>query len=91
MDYPPICYYADNVDSLLEMLYEIYARHNSINSEELGTLNQKLHRLLRELSSEDRERAAVLVRDVCREHEQLAFIHGFIVGLCLMTEIRAVD
>ena len=40
LDHHPICYYADNVDSLLEMLYEIYARHNAINSEELGALNK---------------------------------------------------
>ena len=90
LDSHPICYYADNVESLLGMLYDIYTKHNGINSNELRKLTQKLDVVLEKLPVDTRDGADRLVGEMCREHEQVAFVHGVVVGLCLMTEIRTV-
>lgn len=90
LDNHPICYYADGVDSLLKMLYDIYAAHNAIDSEELRGLYQKAACVLEKLPPADGERLFTLICELCLEHEQQAFIHGFFVGMCLMTEIRTV-
>ena len=86
----PICYFAEGMDSLLEMLYTVYTIHNNIDSEEIQKLCDDTEYTLALLSATERERLRVNIGQLCQEHEKLAFIHGFVVGMNLMTEIRTV-
>lgn len=90
LDHHPICYYADDVESLLGMLYDVYAKHNTISSAELECLWKNMEAALCPLPADQKEHCLALIHDWRREHEPLAFIHGFIVGLNLITEIRTV-
>lgn len=90
LDANPICYDADGVESLLQMLYTVYSRHNTVDSDQLRVLRDRVAAAFDLLPARDRELALSRIGDWCKEHEQLAFIHGFIVGIHLMTEIRTV-
>ena len=90
LDHHPVCYYADNVESLLGMLSDIYTRHNVISSAELDSLVKNLDAALETIPAGERMRCGDLVNVIRKEHEQQAFVHGVIVGLLLSTEIRSV-
>ena len=90
LDHHPVCYYADDVESMLGMLYDIYEKHNTVSSDKLDSCRQKLDIVLDSISDGDKTQCNKLINDICKEHEQLAFIHGVIVGLSLMSEIRTV-
>lgn len=91
LDNHPVCQYADNVESLLEMLHEVYTMHNSIDSEEIREKFRQLRPVLDALSLETADTVFGIVSDLCLEHEQLAFSHGIVVGMLLMTEVRTLS
>ena len=88
LDAHPIHSVEVGVESLLEMLHEVYTMYNSIDSEERRALFEKLRPIMESLPSGDRDALFSAVCDLCREHEQLAFSQGIVAGMQLMTEVN---
>lgn len=88
LDTHPIGCHEGSVKSLMEMLHEVYTMYNSIDSEELRGKFRELRPVLEQLPRDDGNRLFSLICDLCMEHEQLAFSHGIVVGMQLMSEIR---
>lgn len=88
LDAHPIRAYQGGVDSLMEMLHEVYTMHNSIDSEEIRNMFHKLRNLLKMLPPDGVDQVFSLVCDLCIAHEILAFSHGVVVGMHLMTEVN---
>lgn len=89
LDNHPVCQYADTMESLMEMLHDIYAMHNSTDSEKLRSMLATLHSVMDSLPADDADALFDLVSSLCMEQEQLAFSHGFVVGMQLMTEVHS--
>lgn len=88
LDTHPVCQYAQGMDSLMEMLHEVYTMHNSIDSEKMRSLFGQLRPVLDMLPAKTADMLVSLVCDLCMEHEQLAFSQGVLVGMQLMTEVN---
>lgn len=88
LDVHPIGGYGGGVESVLEMLHDIYCSYNSVDSDEIRGLFRKVDCLLEILPSDTAEQLYALICDLCVEHEVLAFSHGIVVGMCFMTEVR---
>lgn len=72
----------------IEMLYEIYTMHNTIDSKELRDWFRKLRNQTASLSDETADAIFCSVCELCLMHEQLAFSHGIAAGIHLMTEVN---
>lgn len=83
-----VCRNADGMDSLLAMICEAYMKFNNTDSEEIRHLFDDLGQVLDSFSPEDAKRTLSAVCDLCAAHEVLAFSHGVLVGMQLMTEIN---
>ena len=90
LDTHPICQQADGMESLLEMLADIYLSHSNGNTAELYGLFSRLRRCMAALGQREQDALFDAVSELCARHEVLAFSQGFLVGLLLMTEIRTV-
>ena len=88
LDFHPVCQKADNMETLMELLHDVYTQYNSIDSEEIRDLFQKMRETLGALSAEDLDTLFFLVCQLCIKHEQLAFSHGVRVGMQLMSEVN---
>lgn len=88
LDAHPIGGFEGNVESLLEMLHDAYIAHNSIDSEEIHAIFRKLDSYLANFPIGASEELNRLVCSLCMEHEVLAFSHGIVVGMQLMTEVN---
>lgn len=88
LDTHPICREADTVKSLLEMLHDVYVMHNSMDSEEIREKFREFRLVLNELPKEITDALFSVTCDLCMEHEVLAFSHGVIVGMNLMTDVN---
>lgn len=76
LDDHPICARADSVNSLLEMLHEIYAMHNCLENEDIRKWFRSLRSWLEPLPRDTQDQFFHIVCDLCLEHEQLAFSQG---------------
>lgn len=88
LDNHPICREADCMESLLEMLHDVYSMHNSIDNEQIRDKFGQLRETLGQLPAETFDAFFALVCDLCMEHEQLAFSQGVLAGMMLMTEVN---
>ena len=89
LDTHPICREADSVESLLEMIYQIYAEYNCFENEEIREKYRQIQSLLGPLTEETCDAVFFLICQLCAEHEQVAFSQGIIAGMNLMTEGNA--
>lgn len=87
LHFHPICQEADSMESLLEMLHDIYTAHNAVNRVGMKDKFRTLRSLLSTIPNEDFDNVFSLVCDLCMENEVLAFSHGVCVGLHLMSEL----
>ena len=78
------------MESLLDMLYDVYATYNYMDREEIQDKFRQLRDILNHLPTETFDAFFSLVCDLCIEHEQLAFSQGIVVGMLLMTEVNRV-
>lgn len=88
LDVHPIGLHEGGMISLMEMLHDVYMEYNTIDSEELHNLFRNLHHILSGLSTDARNTVFDTVCALCAEHEVLAFSHGIVVGMQLMTEVN---
>ena len=88
LDTHPIVREADSMPSLLEMLHDVLAEHNSFDSRQLRDMFGKLRESLAMLSREEYDAVFAQICDLCLEHEQTAFSQGFLAGMLLMSEVN---
>lgn len=88
LDAHPVCQQTDSMESLLEMLHDIYAMHNTFDSEAIRRKFHGLRHILNRIPEECRDGFYAQVCDLCLEHEQLAFAQGVCAGMMLMTEVN---
>ena len=89
LDTHPICQQADNMESLLEMLSDIYLSHSNGNSTELYGLFARMRTCMAGLGQKEQDTLFDAVSDLCARHEVLAFSQGFLAGMLLMCEVHS--
>ena len=89
LDDHPIGGHEGGIESLIEMLHDIYVEYNTIDSDEMHRLFKEFDKQLEMLPYDVADRLFSLICDLCVEHEVLAFSHGIVVGMYLMTEVRS--
>lgn len=85
-----VCQQADNVGSLMELLHDAYAIHNSADDQAIHAHFRNLRQMLDQIPAEWGDAFFSQVCDLCMEHEQLAFSQGVVVGMLLMTEVNRI-
>lgn len=88
LDAYPLGCYEGTLYSFMELLHDAYTEQNAIDSDEIHNIFRKLNGILDGLSSDEKEKLYISVCDLCREHEVLAFSHGLVAGMHLMTEVN---
>ena len=89
LDEHPIYYYEGSIKSLLELVHEFYTMYNSIDSEALRARFRQLEDILCKLTLKEQDAFFDTVNSLCLESEQLAFSHGVVVGMHMMTDINS--
>ena len=87
LDTHPVCQQTDNMESLLEILYDVYISHNDGNSQEILSLFHRLRNCMEHLTKAEQDALFDAVCDLCAEHEVLAFSQGVLTGMMLMSEV----
>lgn len=88
LDDHPVCCHNGGVESLMEMLHDAYIAHNSIDSEKIRSCFQALDSESENLTLNMANQLHSMICDLCMEHEVLAFSHGIVVGMHLMSEVN---
>lgn len=81
----------DNSESILEMLYDIYAESNSFDNEVIREDFHKLYRLLNGMPLKEMDKIIDPVSILCRDHEMEGFVHGVQVGIRLAMETKIIS
>ena len=89
LDEHPLSRHQDGFESFMELLYDAYTQQNPIVTESTYKRLREIKTLLCELPPNTVERVNTLLYDFNLEQEILAFSHGIVVGMHLMTEINA--
>lgn len=76
-----------DVDSLLEMLYMVYAEFNPFNSEKQRSQFEILWDQFPDLTPKDQGIIFDIIDSICIEHERLAFLEGVRTGARLEMEL----
>lgn len=84
----PLRHYEGKLYPVLEMIHDAYTEQNAIDSEEIHDIFRTLDGMLENIPSSDAEELNARICDLCLQHEILAFSHGILVGMHLMTEIN---
>jgi len=88
LDIHPICCHNGTIYSLMDILLDVYKMHNRIDSQELRQLQHTLQHYIGTLPDADSKQVFRILSQLCMEHEQLAFSHGIVVGMHLMSEVN---
>ena len=80
----------DDSESILEMLYDIYAESNRFDNEVIRADFHKLYRLLNGMPLKEMDKITDPVSVLCRDHEMAGFIHGVQVGIRLAQETKII-
>lgn len=78
----------DDSESILEMLYDIYAECNSFDNEIICEDFHKLYRLRNGMSLKEMDKITDPVSVLCQDHEMAGLIHGVQVGIRLALEAK---
>lgn len=78
----------EDSESILEILYDIYAECNSFDNEIIREDFHKLYRLQNRMPLKEMDKITDPVSVLCRDHEMAGFIHGVQVGIRLAQETR---
>ena len=89
LDTHPICQQADNMESLLEMLYNTYISFSDSNLQEIYALFRRLRHCMESLTKWEQDALFDAVSDLCAKHEVLAFSQGVLTGMQLMSEVHS--
>ena len=88
LDENPIYSYNGNVTSLLEMIHDAYTMYNENDNEEIRRLIGQVVEITGPLPTKKEDALFETICQLCGEHERLAFSHGILLGMKLMTEIN---
>lgn len=78
----------DDSESILEMLYDIYAECNSFDNEVIREEFHKLYRMLNGIPLKEKDKITDPVCALCRDHEMAGFIYGVQVGIRLVRKVK---
>lgn len=84
----PIHSYNGNIQSLLRLLYSAYSEYNVTNSPEARELFRSMDKHMEKLEYQEAECLNSNFMEICMNLEEIAFGHGILVGMYLMTEIN---
>ncbi len=87
LDAHPLWRYEGSFESLLETLHHIYTVGNPIDSEAIRSAFRRAYPL-EKLSPDEADALIRVTSNFCSKYELLAFSHGILVGMNLMTEIN---
>ena len=74
-------------DSVLTLLYEVYAESNRMDD---GTIKEdfnELYRLMNGMELQEMDKIIYPVCTLCRDHQRSGFVEGVKVGIQLKTEL----
>ena len=74
-------------DSVLTLLYEVYAESNRMDD---GTIKEdfnELYRLMNGMELQEMDKIIYPVCTLCRDHQRSGFVEGVKVGIRLKTEL----
>ena len=74
-------------ESVIDLLYLIYTEFNPINNQEIRDGFERLRNHFPDMDLQDFDVIFVTVSELCTEHERLAFIEGFRLGITLSQEL----
>ena len=78
---------ADCAYSIMKYLSEYYSITNPINEDEIRDRCEPLEPILKSLSGKRERKILRMMRDVCQEYGQAAFLNGIRVGAQLIMEL----
>ncbi len=81
--------YYDDIDTLLELIYQAYTEFNSVETPEFKRIVNPLDQTLRSLVETDEEADEYMniVFELCTAYERQSYIEGLKVGARLMMEL----
>jgi len=88
LDTKRVCDKAENMESLMEMIYYAYTQCHKVDNEKIRSLFARLRKIWEPSSERDGDEMFSLICELCIEHEVLAFSQGICAGMQLMTEIN---
>ena len=85
----PVSNYSGDLSTLLGMLHYIYVTGNPVDNDRIRKALEQFENLTKKLTMNEADELFGAVSDLCWEHESLAFSHGLLAGMVLMTELNA--
>ena len=81
--------YCNQMDTLLELIYQAYTEFNSVETSEFKAIVNPLDQTLRSLVDTDEEADSYMniVFELCTAYERQSYIEGMKVGMRLMAEL----
>lgn len=71
------------IQSILEMFWNIYSQHNHLNSAQIQDGFAELYRHMKDIPISDMDGIINIVCTLCCEHEKAGFVEGVKVGVRL--------
>lgn len=88
LDIHPVNQHGDDVFSFMDLVFHAYSMYNTMDSAALREMRKNLCAILAKLPDEDSEFLFDRIGEFCMEKERIAFAHGIVVGIYLMSEIK---
>ena len=81
--------YCNQMDTLLELVYQAYTEFNSVEAPEFKAVIDPLDQTLRSLvdTDEEADKYMNVVFELCTAYERQSYIEGMKVGMRLMVEL----
>ena len=80
--------YPDNVESVLEVLFDAYNESCCFDNAAIKADFEKLYRLMNGKPLKEIDEIIYAVCTLCRDHEKAGFVEGIKVGLSLTKELN---
>ena len=82
----PLKLNSDESDSLLDVFWKNYTRSNPTEDDSIIRKFEFLEQLKGPISQKRKNEICMTVAELCIEHEHIAFIHGFRMGVRMVLE-----
>lgn len=76
-----------DIQSILEMLWNIYCQRNQLDSEQIKTGFSELYQHMKDVAIPDMDGVIDTVCTLCWEHEKAGFVEGIKIGVRLKDEL----
>ena len=79
--------YPNNMESILEVLYNTYNEHSCFENEQIKADFEELYQCMNGKTLQEMDEIIYAVCTLCRDHERAGFLEGIKVGLHLMNAL----